>query len=305
MKLTSEARVAVTGATGLIGSALVETLRREGMTVHRVTRSPAEAGGNDIVWQPRDGRIDTGALEGVAAVVHLAGENVGERWTAEKKRRIRESRIDGTGLLARALAGLERPPAVLVSASAVGIYGDRGDEVLDESSATGDGFLAEVGRAWEAATEPAARAGIRVVHARFGVVLSPRGGALNRMLLPFRIGVGGRLGSGRQWMSWISLPDAVRAVRFALDEAAVSGPINVTAPNPATNEEFTRALGRALGRPTLFPAPAMALRLAFGEMADEALLASQRAVPRRLQQADFAFEHPDLDAALDAVLRDD
>lgn len=289
---------AVTGATGLIGSALVAALRGEGRRVCRVVRG--EAGGDDIRWDPAAGRIDVAALRGVAAVVHLAAENVGERWNAEKKRRIRESRVQGTQLLARALAELETPPRVLVTASAVGIYGDRGDEALDERSATGEGFLAEVGREWEAAAEPAERAGIRVVQLRFGVVLAREGGALGRLLPPFRLGAGGRLGGGDQWMSWVSREDAVRAIRFALDTEALAGPVNVTAPEPVTNAEFTRVLGRVLGRPTLFPVPAAALQLAFGEMAEATLLASQRALPRRLQEAGFEFRHPTLEAALRA-----
>jgi uncharacterized protein len=293
---------AVTGATGLIGSALVRSIRGDGGSVRRVVRGEVAPGSGDVRWDPGAGRIDTAGLEGVDAVVHLAGENVGERWTAEKKRRIRESRVAGTQLLARALAELASPPRVLISASAVGIYGDRGDEELDEQSATGTGFLAEVGREWEGATEAAERAGIRVVHLRLGVVLSREGGALGKLLLPFRLGVGGRVGSGRKWMSWISRTDVVHAIRFALATDGLAGAVNATAPRPATNADFTRALGRALGRPTLVPVPAAALQLAFGEMADATLLASQRALPRRLLEAGFAFQHPDLRSALDAEL---
>jgi uncharacterized protein len=295
-------RIAVTGSTGLIGEALVSSLEDDGNRVVRVVRGRPAPDRGDIAWDVEAQRIDLAALEGIDAVVHLAGENVGERWSEAKKRRILASRRDGTRLVAQAIAGLTRPPRVLVSASAVGIYGDRGDEVLDEQSTLGTDFFGRVGQEWEAATEPAARAGVRVVLLRFGVVLSPRGGALGKLLLPFRMGVGGRVGSGRQWMSWVSHTDAVRAIRFALENEQLDGACNVTAPNPATNADFTRALGRALHRPTPFPVPAAALRLAFGEMADATLLASQRALPRRLEAAGFAFRHPDLDSALAAVL---
>jgi uncharacterized protein (TIGR01777 family) len=295
-------RVAITGASGLIGSALSRSLREDGHRVHPVVRRSPRPGSGEIGWDPAIGRIDAEAFTGVDAVVHLAGENVGERWTPAKKRRIRESRVQGTSLLARALASLPEPPRVLVSGSAIGYYGDRGDEVLREDSGPGGDFLAEVGQEWEAATEPAARAGIRVVLPRLGVVLTPDGGALERMLPPFRLGVGGKLGDGRQWMSWISLPDAVRVLRFAIRAPELSGPVNATAPEPVTNEEFTRALGRALGRPTLMRVPAAALRLVYGEMAEATLLASQRAAPTRLQHAGFRFLHPQLDTALRAVL---
>jgi uncharacterized protein len=229
---------------------------------------------------------------------------VGERWTEEKKRKIRESRINGTQLLASAAAQADPRPRVMVSAGGVGIYGDRGDEVLDEDSALGpaDDFFVGVARDWEAATEPAERHGIRVAKLRFGVVLTPKGGALERMLTPFRLGVGGKIGSGRQWMSWVALSDVVDAIRFALFNSAVEGPYNVVAPNPVTNAEFTRTLGAVLGRPTLFTVPALALRIAFGEMADSTLLVSQRALPKRLLEAGFEFQHPRLEEALRAEL---
>jgi uncharacterized protein len=296
--------VAVSGSTGLIGTALVESLRRDGHRIRRITRSQTGSRSEHIAWNPDTETLDPKALAGVDAIVHLAGENVGERWTEEKKRKIRDSRVKGTRLLAAAAAQVDPSPKVMVSASAVGIYGDRGDEILSEASPEGPAtdFLAQVGRVWEAAAEPAERHGIRVVKLRFGVVLTPEGGALRRMLPPFRLGVGGKLGSGRQWMSWVALSDVVDAIRFALFDTGLSGPANVVAPEPVTNAEFTRTLGSVLGRPTLFTVPAPALRLAFGEMADGTLLASQRAVPQRLQQAGFEFQHPRLEEALRAEL---
>ncbi|HEX2078870.1 MAG TPA: TIGR01777 family oxidoreductase [Longimicrobium sp.] len=295
-------RVAVSGSTGLIGGALVERLAREGHTVSRLVRSASKAKPGDVVWDPEGGTIDAAALEGVDAVVHLAGENVGSRWTEEKKRRIRDSRINGTRLLAHTLARLARRPRVLVQASATGIYGDRGDESLNESSPPGTGFLAAVGCDWEGASEMAAQAGIRVVKLRFGVVLSRKGGAVQRLLLPFRMGVGGRIGSGQQWMPWISLEDAVEVIVRALRDERLRGPVNAIA-GSVRNAEFTDALARALRRPALFPVPSFGLRAVFGEMADEALLASQRAEPARLREIGHVFHHPTLDAALNAALR--
>lgn len=296
--------VAVTGASGLIGSALVPHLTAHGHRVRPIVRRAPRDG--EIGWDPDSGRLDPRDLEGVDAVVHLAGENVGGRWTAGRKARIRSSRLVGTRLLSEGLARTSKRPAVLVSASAVGIYGDRGDEILDEESPLGDpkeDFLAAVGQEWESAAEPARAAGIRVVHPRFGVVLSPEGGALGRMLLPFRLGLGGRLGSGSQWMSWISIDDAIAAVLHLLATDSLRGPVNVTAPEPVRNRDFTRALGRALSRPTPFAVPSFALRLAFGEMADGTLLASTRVMPRRLLASSFRFSHPDLESGLRHVLR--
>lgn len=295
-------RVAITGATGMIGTALSRSLHADGHAVVRLVRSRPAAGGGDVYWSPATGEIDAEGLEGVDAVVHLAGENVGQPWTRERRRRILESRVQGTGLVARTLAGLSRKPRVLVSASGTGYYGDRGDEVLDESASSGEGFLAEVCRAWEAAADPARAAGIRVAHPRMGVVLSEDGGALPKMLPPFRLGVGGKIGSGKQWMSWVTLNDTVQGIRFALRRDDLSGPFNLTSPNPVTNAEFTRALGRALGRPTIFTVPGFALKLAMGQMAEEALLFSQRAVPRKLREAGFAFRFPEIEGALRAVL---
>lgn len=297
--------VAVTGASGLLGSALVRRLRTERIEVLRLVRTPPDPSAGEIGWDPDRGTVDGAALEGVAAVVHLAGENVGKRWTSRRKERIRSSRIGGTAALAKTLASLARPPEALVSASAVGYYGDRGDERLDESSAPGTDFLGRMGVEWEAAADPARQAGIRVVNPRFGVVLSRHGGALARLLPFFRLGVGGRLGSGKQWMSWVSLADAVDAIRFALVERALRGPVNVMAPRPVTNAEFTRVAGRVLGRPTLLPVPAAALRLVYGEMADATLLASQRALPGKLRDAGFEFRHPSIEEALRAAIRED
>jgi uncharacterized protein (TIGR01777 family) len=239
----------------------------------------------------------------VDAVVHLAGESIAAgRWTAAVKERIRRSRVDGTRLLAETLARLERRPRVLVSASAVGYYGDRGDEPLTEESPPGVGFLADVARAWEAAADPARAVGIRVVHPRLGLVLAREGGALPRMALPFRLGLGGVIGSGRQYWSWIALPDAVRVIERALADATLAGPVNAVAPAPATNREFTRALGRVLGRPTLLPFPALGVRLLMGEMGRALLLGSARVLPRRLERAGFRFEHPELEGALRGAL---
>lgn len=259
------------------------------------------AGPDEYRWDPSAGDVEPAALEGLDAVVHLAGETVAGRWTDDKKERILRSRVDGTRTLSEALAGLERPPRVLVTASAIGYYGDRGDEQLTEESSSGDGFLAEVVREWEAASRPAEEAGIRVVRLRFGIVLSPAGGALETMLTPFRLGVAGKLGSGRQWMSWISIDDVVGAIRHALVADELAGVANTVAPNPVTNAEFTKTLGRVLGRPTLLPVPGAALRLALGEFSQEAL-SSTRVVPRRLLESGYEFRHPDLEQALRHVL---
>jgi uncharacterized protein (TIGR01777 family) len=300
---TSIMRVAVSGSTGLIGGALVERLRREGHTVARLVRSAKNAGAGDIAWDPEAGTLDGAALEGMDAVVHLAGENVGTRWTEEKKRRIRDSRIKGTRLISETISRLARPPRVLVQASATGIYGDRGDEALTEASAPGTGFLAEVVRDWEGASGHAESAGIRVVKLRIGVVLTAKGGALERLLLPFRMGVGGRIGTGRQWMPWISLDDAVEVIVRAIRDERLRGPVNAVA-GSVRNADFTDALARALHRPALIPVPAFGIRALFGQMADEALLSGQRAEPARLREIGHVFHHPTLDTALAAALRD-
>jgi uncharacterized protein (TIGR01777 family) len=295
-------RIAVTGATGLIGRALVPALERRGHTVARVVRDAARARPGDIVWDPARGGPDAARLEGVDAVVHLAGEPIAQRWSPSAKSRILASRGEATRRLAETLAALPTPPRVLVSASAVGIYGDRGDEPLTEESALGRGFTAEVGRAWEEGLAPARAAGIRTVSLRFGIVLAAGGGALERMLPPFRLGAGGRLGSGEQWWSWIAIDDAIAVVELALADPSLEGPVNAVAPAPATNAGFTDALARVLGRPALVPVPAFALRLAFGEMAAEVLLASQRVVPARLERAGFRWRHPELEGALRAAI---
>jgi uncharacterized protein (TIGR01777 family) len=259
----------------------------------------------EIGWDPEAGRLDSRDLHGVDAIIHLAGENIGTRWTEARKARIVASRVKGTRLLSETASQMADPPKVMISASAVGIYGNRGDEILTEQSPLGGAhdFLVNTGRQWEAAADPARAAGIRVVHPRFGLVLSRRGGALGRMLPPFRLGVGGRLGPGSQWMSWISIDDVVSALIFLIANETVVGPVNVTSPEPVRNRDFTRTLGRVLSRPTVLPVPAHGLRLIFGEMADATLLASTRVVPQRLLQVGFQFQHSALEPALRAVLR--
>jgi uncharacterized protein (TIGR01777 family) len=292
----------LTGSNGLIGRALLPFLASDGHHVVRLVRSQTQAGDGQVLWDPAAGAIDTEKLEGLDAVVHLAGETIVGRWTAQKKARILESRAQGTRLLSESLVQRTNPPKVFASASAIGFYGDRGDEIVNESSPPGSLFLSEVSTAWEAATEPAARAGIRVVKLRFGVVLSGEGGGLAEMLLPFKMGAGGRLGSGRQYMSWVALDDVLGAVRHVLLSEALRGPVNVVAPNPVTNLEFTQTLGRVLRRPTIFPVPGFAVRLVFGEMADNLLLASARVEPSRLLATGYQFQFPRLEAALRHVL---
>jgi len=296
-------RVAVTGATGLLGTALIPFLTTGGHEVIAVSR---RRGLRDAIhWDPAAGVIDHAGLEGLDAVVHLAGETVGARWSDRRKRRIRDSRVEGTMLLAEALAGLRRPPRVLVSASAMGVYGNRGDEVLTED-ALPEGppadFFVELGRDWESAADPALAAGIRVVNPRFGLVLTPAGGALARMLPPFLLGVGGPLGGGSQWVSWISIDDAIGVIHHALFTDELAGPVNTAAPEPVTSRSFAATLGRVLKRPALLPAPAPALKLLFGEMADTALLSSQRLSAARLLGSGYTFRHPTLEAALRHVL---
>ena len=295
--------VAVTGATGLIGSALVAQLRESGAHVRRLVR-PGPVTADDIEWDPMRGVLSPTALEGVDAVVHLAGEPIAQRWSAGTKRAIRESRVRGSELLARTIAEMSRKPRVLLSGSAVGYYGDRGDEQLDEESAAGTDFLAGVVREWEDATRAASSAGVRVVLLRTGIVLSPKGGALEKLLLPFRMGVGGPIGSGRQWMSWISLHDHVRAMMHALSTTTLSGPANLVAPNPVTNAEFATTLGRVLTRPAVIPVPGFALELMYGEMARATILSGQRVLPSALARTGFAHAHATLEQALRFELRD-
>jgi uncharacterized protein (TIGR01777 family) len=295
-------KIAVTGSHGMIGSALVDRLHRDGHDVVRLVRRAATAP-DEVAWDPEAGTIDGPALEGIDAAVNLAGEGIAsKRWSATQKARILESRQRGTDTLAVALADLADKPAVLVSGSAIGFYGTRGDETLTEESTGGDGFLADVVRAWEAATEPAAAAGIRVVHIRSGIVLSKKGGALQRQLPLFKLGVGGRLASGRQWTSWITLTDEIGAILHAIATPALSGAVNLTAPTPVTNAEFTKALGRAVHRPTLLPVPKFGLDIVLGrELADD-LLGSQRVLPTKLTGSGYAFAHPTIDEALRAVV---
>jgi uncharacterized protein (TIGR01777 family) len=296
-------KILVTGASGLVGSALIPSLKSKGHQVVRLVRSTPKEGMGEVYWNPEKGTLNAADLEGLDGVVHLAGENLAEgRWTDEKKRRIRESRVKGTALLSETLAQLKEKPSVLVSASAVGFYGSRGDEVLDEQSASGEDFLSEVCREWELATQVAAQAGLRVVHLRFGVILSGLGGALKKMLFPYRMGVGGKLGSGEQYMSWITIDDAVGAIEYALENESLRGPVNAVAPDAVTNYEFTKTLGSVISRPTIFPVPTFVARLAFGEMADATLLSSQRVEPVRLKESGYKFKYPELKGALRHVL---
>lgn len=294
--------IAITGSTGLIGRALATSLRADGHRVIPVVRSGS--GPDRVTWDPAAGTIDGARLDGLDGVVHLAGEGIASgRWTDAQRERIRASRQQGTDLLARTLAGLDRPPAALVSGSAIGYYGDRGDEVLSEDSGPGDDFLAHVCQDWEAATTPATEAGIRTVHIRTGIVLDAEGGALAKQLLPFKLGLGAKAGSGRQWMSWITLHDEVRAIRFALDHD-IAGPANLTAPEPVTNAAFTDAVGEALHRPTFLTIPRFASKapLGIGGLVESLLFSSARVTPTALTEAGFTFEHPDLGTALAAVL---
>lgn len=295
-------KIAIAGSSGFLGSRLraaLDSAGHETLGLVRKVKSPRETR-----WDPDSGLIDSASLEGIDAAVNLAGENIGERWTAEKKKRIRTSRINSSRLLAETLAKLSKKPSVLLATSAVGIYGDRRDEVLTELTPPGGGFFGELGVEWEAQSKPAEEAGIRVVYMRFGVVLDRTEGVLKKMLPPFRLGIAGPLASGRQYMSWISLEDAVRAVFHVMMDSSISGPVNICSPNPVTNRDFTRALAAVVKRPAFMPVPAFALRILYGEMADEALLSSTRAIPSRLQQSGFQFHHPDIDSALRHAMRD-
>ena len=298
--------ILVSGATGLVGSALLPSLREHGCLCKRLVRTGHAGAGSsagDVQWDPNAEQLDPGAFAGVDAVVHLAGENIAGRWSAEKKEAIRESRVRGTRLLAETLAGMANPPATFVCASAIGYYGSRGGEILTEASAAGSDFLAEVCHEWEAAAAPATKKNIRVVNLRLGVVLSAGGGALKKMLPPFRLGLGGPIGNGKQYWSWIAIGDVIGAIEHALNTPAVSGAVNVVAPNPATNAEFTAALGRALHRPAFLPMPAFAAHLLLGEMADALLLASTRVKPEKLVASGYTFKYPELDGALEHILQ--
>lgn len=294
-------RILVSGASGTVGTALLPTLKARGFTVTRLVRSsPTDK--EQLSWDPSR-PLSPDSVSGFDAVIHLAGESIVGRWTEAKKRRILESRSQGTGHLAEAVANAPQRPRLFISASATGYYGSRGDEVLREDSPSGEGFAAEICRQWEAATQPAARAGIRTAQMRLGVVMSADGGALQKMLLPFRLGLGGRLGSGRQWWPWVSVEDVVGAIHHVLNNESLHGPVNTVAPSLVTNADFTRILASVLGRPAIFPVPAFAVRLAFGQMGDELFLASQRVEPAKLVASGYRFQHPDLRNALKELLR--
>ena len=296
-------RILITGASGLIGSRLTRALEASGHTVLQAVRREARSD-REVRWIPERGEIEKNKLEGIDGVVHLAGANIaGQRWSDSYKQEIRESRVKGTRLISETIAALDRKPRVFACSSAIGYYGDRGDAVLDESSAPGDGFLPDVCIAWEQSCDAARNAGIRTVCMRTGVVLSTEGGALKSMLLPFKLGAGGVIGSGKQYFSWIELDDIVSAMQFILANDSLNGPVNLVGPNPVTNREYTKTLGKVLGRPTILPMPSFAARLALGEMADELLLASTRVVPREMERAGFQFAYPQLEPALRHVLQ--
>ena len=296
-------KVLISGASGLVGRALSQRLEHDGHSVSALVRNESSLPEGAVYWDPSRDILAGEHLEGFDAIVHLAGEPIASgRWTPERKARIRDSRVEGTRLLASRLAGCAAPPKVLVSASAIGYYGDRGDEALAEDSAPGEGFLADVCRAWEAATEPAVSAGIRVVNLRVGLVLAATGGALAKMLPPFKLGLGGTLGGGKPWMSWIHLDDLVGAILHAVETESLAGPVNGVAPAAVTNRTFTKTLGSVLGRPTILPAPTPVLRIALGEMADELLLSSTRVTPQQLVDSGYAFTHAELGDALRDLL---
>jgi uncharacterized protein len=301
---TRTLRIAVTGASGLIGTALTGFLSTRGHTILRLTRSAKDDGdASTINWQPDKGEIDPKRLEGLDVLIHLAGESIaGLRWTAAKKARIRNSRVESTRLLSETIAKLNDPPGAFLCASAMGYYGNRGNETLTEDSPPGQTFLARVCREWEAAADDARNAGVRTLHMRFGLVLAANGGPLQQMLTPFRLGVGGKVGSGSQYWSWVAIDDLISAVSHLIEHEHLSGPVNVVSPNPVTNYEFTKVLGRVLKRPTVLPVPGFAARIALGEMANELLLASARVEPKRLLESGFEFQYRDLESALRHLL---
>ena len=294
-------KVAIAGASGLVGSALIPALKSMGAQITRMVRSKPRAG--ELEWHPNNDELSPDSLSGFDTIINLAGENIaGGRWTDDQKRKIRESRINGTHLLSEAIARLSPKPRVFLCASATGIYGDRDDEVLDEQSESGGGFLAGVCREWEEATKPAIQAGVRVVNLRLGPILAREGGMLAKLLTPFKMGMGGKVGSGRQYISWIAIDDVIQAIKLAIEDASIHGALNVVSPNPVTNEEFTKTLGHVLNRPTALGIPPFAARLAFGEMADEMLLASQKVIPKKLANAGFVFKYPELEPTLKHLL---
>ncbi|HYV25541.1 MAG TPA: TIGR01777 family oxidoreductase [Pyrinomonadaceae bacterium] len=294
-------KIAIAGASGLVGKALIPALEAQGSEVTRLVRTAPRAG--EIEWHPNKDAVSAVSLDGFDIIINLAGENIaGGRWTDEQKRKIRDSRVNGTHLLSEAITRMEHKPRAFICASATGIYGDRDDEVLDEQSESGGGFLAGVCREWELACELAVKAGVRVVNLRFGPILAREGGMLSKLLTPFKMGMGGKVGSGRQFISWVSLEDSVNAILLAINDESIRGPLNVVSPNPVTNEEFTKTLGHVLNRPTALAMPAFAARLAFGEMADEMLLVSQRVMPQRLNAAGFQFSYPRLEEAFRAYV---
>ena len=295
--------ILISGSTGMIGSALIEVLKTQNHRVTRLVRSPMQSSEPTVQWNPAAGKLNAKDVEGFDAVVHLAGESIAaSRWTEAQKAKIRDSRVQGTMLLSETLAKLSKPPKVLVCASAIGYYGNRGDTILREDSGAGTGFLADICQEWESAADPAKQKGIRVVHLRTGIVMSPKGGALAKMLLPFKTGVGGIVGDGKQYWSWVSLDDVVGAIRHALMTETLHGAVNAVAPRAVTNQEFTKTLGKVLSRPTIFPLPAFAARLALGEMADDLLLSSARLEPARLLASGYKFHHPELEGALRDLL---
>ncbi|MEN8126770.1 MAG: TIGR01777 family oxidoreductase [Planctomycetota bacterium] len=296
-------KILISGSHGFIGAAVHASLRQQDHSLLRLIRLTQIAKSDEVFWNPVEGFIERGKLDGIDAVIHLAGENIFGRWNEKKKRAIRDSRVTNTAFLARTLAEMEQKPKTLICASAIGYYGNRDEHECIETAAAGSGFLSDVCKAWEAATAPAADAGIRVVNLRFGVVLGKEGGSLAKMLPAFKMGMGGPLGDGQQWVSWVSIDDAVRAVQFALDHETLAGPVNVVSPHPVRNKEFAHAIGHALHRPEVVPVPKRMLKFMFGDFAEETLLASTRVLPHKLQMEEFQFDHPDLHTALEAIFQ--